>query len=143
MNETKYLVKSQNDNGDYDVLLTDLGWVCSCPDHKFRGVKYKHIFAVGISFALHKEVARIERDIDFCVYCNSVWIVKDGLRHTKYGNVQKFNCNDCGRYFTINQGFERMQSTSVMQCFRDLRRILLSPLRNTKMQFNGYLIETI
>ena len=62
INETKYVVKSQNGNGDYDVCSTDLGWVCSCPDHKFRGVKCKHIFAVEISFALRKEVevARIE-----------------------------------------------------------------------------------
>jgi hypothetical protein len=41
INDTKYIVKSQNGNGDYDVCSTDLGWVCSCPDHKFRGVKCK------------------------------------------------------------------------------------------------------
>ena len=35
---------------------TDLGWVCSCPNHKYRGVKCKHIFAVEISYVLHKEV---------------------------------------------------------------------------------------
>jgi len=122
INEAKYLVKSQN--GDYYVSLTDLGWVCSCPDHKVRGVKCKHIFAVEISFALHKEVevARIEPvDIDFCVYCKSVWIVKDGLRHNKYGDIQKFNCKDCGRYFTINQGFQRPPTpemvTSAMQLY--------------------------
>src|SRR5438034_6043515 len=39
IDETKYVVKSQNGNGDYDVCSTELGWVCSCPDHKFRGVK--------------------------------------------------------------------------------------------------------
>jgi putative transposase len=88
-------------------------------------VKCKHIFAVEISFALHKEVevARIEPvDIDFCVYCKSPWIVKDGLRYDKYGNIQKFNCRDCNRYFTINLGFERMHAmpemvTSVMQLY--------------------------
>jgi hypothetical protein len=60
INESKYVVKSQNGNGDYHVSSTDLGWVCSYPDHKFRGVKCKHIFE--ISFALRKEVevARIE-----------------------------------------------------------------------------------
>ena len=56
INEKSYVVKSQNGNGDYEVCSTDLGWVCSCPDHKFRGVKCKHIFAVEISFALRKEV---------------------------------------------------------------------------------------
>jgi hypothetical protein len=63
INELKYVVKSQNGNGDYEVNSTNLGWTCACPDHKFRGVKCKHIFAVEISFALHKEVevARIAR----------------------------------------------------------------------------------
>jgi len=125
ISELKYAVKSQNGNGDYDVSLTDLGWLCSCPDHTYRGVKCKHVFAVEISFALHKEVevARIEPvDIDFCVYCKSAWIVKDGLRHNKYGDIQKFNCRDCGRYFTINVGFERMHAapeavTSTLQLY--------------------------
>ncbi|MFY9871104.1 MAG: SWIM zinc finger family protein [Candidatus Nitrosopolaris sp.] len=50
INELKYVVKSSG-NDYYDISSTDLGWVCSCPDHKFRGVKCKHIFAVEISFA--------------------------------------------------------------------------------------------
>ena len=73
ISEIKYVVKSHNGNGDYDICLTDLGWVCSCPDHKFRGVKCKHIFAVEISFALRKqvEVARIEPlQINCCIFCN-------------------------------------------------------------------------
>ena len=93
ISELKYVVKSQNGNGDYDVCSTDLGWVCSCPDHKFRGVKCKHIFAVEISFALRKEVevARIEpMQIKCCIFCNSSNIVKDGLRHNKHGDIQKY-----------------------------------------------------
>jgi putative transposase len=38
INESEYIVKSQSGNGDYEIHSTDLGWVCSCPDHKFRGV---------------------------------------------------------------------------------------------------------
>ena len=104
ISELKYVVKSQSGNGDYDVNSADLGWVYSCPDHKYRGVKCKHIFAVEISFALHKEVevAHIEPiGIDFCIYCKSPWIVKDGRGHNKYGDIQKFNCRDCDD-FTIN-----------------------------------------
>ena len=113
INEAEYIVKSQNDNGDYEVHSTDLGWVCSCPDHIYRGVKCKHIFAVEISFALHEEVevAHIEVEIDFCIYCKSPWIVKDGLRYNKHGDIQKYNCRECDRYFTINLGFERIQAT--------------------------------
>lgn len=117
ISESVYKVKSQNGNGDYEVNSTDLGWVCACADHKYRGVKCKHIFAVEISFALHKEVevTRIEPiDTDFCIYCKSPWIVKDGLRHNKYGDIQKFNCRDCNKYFTINLGFERIHATPEM-----------------------------
>jgi putative transposase len=102
-------VKSQNGNRDYDVCSTDLGWVCSCPDHKFRGVKCKHIFGVEISFALLKEVgvARIESiDMQCCMYCKSSWIVRDGLRHNKYGAIQKFNCREF-----LAGGFRMGQST--------------------------------
>jgi transposase-like protein len=121
-----YKVVSQSGNGSYDVVSTLLGWVCSCPDHKFRGVKCKHIFAVEISFALRKqvEVARIEpiQSINNCIYCNSIDIVKDGLRHNKYGDIQKFNCKECGKYFTINIGFEKMKHnpqriTTAMQLY--------------------------
>jgi putative transposase len=119
INELKYIVKSQNGGGEYDVCSTDLGWVCSCADHKFRGVKCKHIFGVEISFALRKEVevARIEPVGGLqscCIYCKSSSIVKDGLRHNKYGAIQKFNCRECKRYFTINLGFERIHATPEM-----------------------------
>ena len=34
ISELKYVLKSQSGNGDYDVNSSDLGWLCSCPDHK-------------------------------------------------------------------------------------------------------------
>ena len=46
-----------------------------------------------------------------CIFCKSSNIVKDGLRHNKYGDIQKYNCRDCNHYFTINLGFERMRAT--------------------------------
>jgi putative transposase len=138
INESVYKVKSQNGSGEYDVSSTDLGWVCSCPDHKYRGVKCKHIFAVDISFALHKEVevTRIQPlDINCCIFCTSSNIVKDGVRHNKRGDIQKYNCRGCKRYFTINLGFERMRAapqviTSALQLyftgesFRNIQKFL-------------------
>jgi hypothetical protein len=41
-----YRVKSQSTCGEYEVLSTELGWICSCADQKFRGVMCKHICAV-------------------------------------------------------------------------------------------------
>jgi putative transposase len=126
INELIYSVISQSGNSNYEVHSTEIGWVCSCPDHKFRGVKCKHVWATEISFALRKEVEirRIEPivNIQNCIYCKSVKIVKDGLRHNKRGDIQKFNCKDCSKYFTINIGFEKMKHnpqgiTTAMQLY--------------------------
>ena len=60
--------------------------------------------------------------INACLYCQSPRIVKNGLRHNKYGDIQVFQCSSCGRDFTINFGFERMKHnphavTTAMQLY--------------------------
>jgi len=127
MNGHLYRVNSQSGNGKYKVSYNEsLGWDCACPDHKYRGAKCKHIWAVEFSFALRKEVEvrRIEpiTDISMCLYCGSPKIVRDGVRHNKHGDIQKFHCKDCKRYFTFNVGFERMKHnpqaiTTAMQLY--------------------------
>ena len=114
LSESSYTVSSQSGNGAYEINSTDLGWKCSCADHLYRGVKCKHIYAIEISFAIRKEVEirRIEPvNTQYCVLCKSLDIVKDGLRHNKYGDLQKYNCRGCNHYFTINIGFEKMHAT--------------------------------
>jgi len=91
----------------------------------FRGVKCKHIYAVEFSLELRKtvEVRKIEQVvITGCKYCKSDNLVKDGLRHNKHGDIQKFECRNCKRYFTINIGFEKMKHnpqgiTTAMQLY--------------------------
>jgi putative transposase len=126
IDENTYKVKSQSSNSLYDVISTELGWSCSCPDFIYNKQKCKHAFGVEISLTLRKtvEVKRIEPIINTtnCIYCKSANIVKDGLRHNKYGDIQKYNCKDCSKYFTINVGFERMKSspqiiTSALQLY--------------------------
>src|SRR6185312_9669218 len=126
LNERNYQVKSLTRDEVYKILITSIGWVCSCADHMFRGVKCKHIYAVEFSLELRKtvEVRRIEPivNIDNCKYCKSDNLVKDGLRRNKHGNIQKFECRDCKRYFTINIGFEKMKHnpqgiTTAMQLY--------------------------
>ncbi|MBV9176919.1 MAG: SWIM zinc finger family protein [Nitrososphaeraceae archaeon] len=138
ISDTAYTVSSQSGNGSYHVNATDIGWSCSCPDHVYRGVKCIHVYAVEISFALRKEVEirKIEPvQINCCIFCKSTYIVKDGLRHNKYGKLQKYNCRDCNHYFTINLGFERMRAipqiiTSALQpyftgeSFRNVQKFL-------------------
>lgn len=113
--ENLYQVKSQSTDSTYEVLNTSLGWICQCPDHIFRGVKCKHIWAVEISEKLRQKVSenRIIQPINTssCIFCHSENIVKNALRHNKYGNIQRYLCKSCGKRFSINIGFEKMRAT--------------------------------
>ena len=77
-NESRYLVKSQSGNGKYKVILTKLGCTCSCPDHKFRGVKCKHIYAVEFSSAI-RETVREEVIIRPISQLASTTVIQSGL----------------------------------------------------------------
>jgi transposase-like protein len=41
-------------------------------------------------------------------------MVKHGVRHNKSGNIQRYSCNSCSKWFTFNIGFERMHATPQM-----------------------------
>jgi len=123
---SSYVVKSQSSNGEYHVSKGANGWICECPDHVYRRIPCKHVFAVEFSVSLRAEVAvtRIEpiENLTECVFCGSSNIVKDGVRHNKYGEIQIFYCKVCLHYFTFNIGFERMKHnpqavTSAMQLY--------------------------
>lgn len=110
-----YHVKSQTTNREYDVIKTNDKWDCNCADHIFRHVCCKHIHAVEFSIKLREEVREKNKvvispvNVTSCIYCLGNNISKDGLRHNKYGDIQKFQCKDCKKYFTINVGFEKMK----------------------------------
>jgi transposase-like protein len=125
--ERFYKVASQSGNGMYDVTRKlNSGWLCTCPDFVYRNVKCKHIWAVEFSLKLRdkvKESVVIQPlAISACLYCKSPQITKDGLRRNKYGDIQIWNCKSCGRYFTVNLGFEKMKHnpqavTTAMQLY--------------------------
>ncbi len=60
--EFEYKSKSTFGNQTYQIISTELGWICSCPDHIHHGVKCKHVYAVELSLELRKtvEVRKIE-----------------------------------------------------------------------------------
>jgi hypothetical protein len=77
IDDKNYNVKS------YSILATTIGWSCSCPDHKFSGVKSKQVYAVEFNLELQKagEIRNIvEVVLSGCKYCKSDVIVKCGLR---------------------------------------------------------------
>jgi transposase-like protein len=128
MDERFYKVASQNGHGMYDVIKKkeSSGWLCTCPDFTYRNVQCKHIWAVQFSLKLRQQVeARVIEpisDIHACLFCKSEQIIKKGLRHNRYGDIQKFGCKACGKFFTVNFGFERMKHnpqgiTTAMQLY--------------------------
>jgi len=122
-----YQVNSQSGHGLYTIVNGGkYGWRCSCPDHIYREVKCKHIWAVEFSLKLRahvrENVVLQPVSVDTCLYCQSSEIIKSGLRHNKSGDIQRFRCLTCGRYFTVNIGFERMKHnpqgiTTAMQLY--------------------------
>jgi len=126
IDDSNYEVHSQSGNGSYLVSRVEDEWICECPDHRFRGVKCKHVWAVEFSLKLKEQVRKetvIEQiTISECIYCHSRNIKKYGLRHNKSGDIQRFLCVDCGKTFSVNIGFERMKHnpqaiTTAMQLY--------------------------
>jgi transposase-like protein len=126
MDASTYKVLSQNGNGEYVVCLSEDEWRCECPDHRFRDVKCKHIWAVEFSLKMREQVRKNtvieEVTISNCVFCHSSNIKKFGIRRNKSGGIQRSLCGDCGKTFSVNIGFERMKRnpqaiTSAMQLY--------------------------
>jgi len=114
----RYLVKSQSGNGEYEIISSEYGWGCSCKDHGFRGTECKHILAVKFSLELRQKV---ECQITIkpialgnCPRCKSEKITREGVRKNKSGQIQKYSCKHCGKWFTFNMGFEGMHATPQM-----------------------------
>jgi len=121
-----YKVRSQSIDRYYDINNTTIGWKCNCPDHKFRGTKCKHIWAIQVSLGLREEVKKhviLEPiTVTNCPACGSQNIKRSGIRHNKSGDIQRFACKDCSKIFSFNIGFERMKHnpravTTAMQLY--------------------------
>jgi len=111
----KYKVRSQSKNGAYLVTMNDFHeWGCECPDFIHRHVTCKHIHAVLASLnirqyvssqTIHKSVEVVET----CRFCGSGNFSKEGHRKNKGYELQRYRCRDCGKWFIINYGFEKMR----------------------------------
>ena len=122
ISEQTYRVSSQNGNGKYyDVRLSEENeWQCGCADFSYRHQQdpsqvtaCKHIFAIEFSKKLREQVKSeliVEPvNIKDCIFCQSSYIKKFGIRHNKSGGIQRFICGDCKKTFSINLGFEKMK----------------------------------
>ncbi len=120
LDEHTYSVQSQSGNGSYTVISTEFGWKCSCPDHQYRHLTCKHIIAITYSIHLRREVQEVSKTVISeistlaCRFCKSEKIVKDAIRHNKYGDVQRYLCRECNKRFSFNIGFENMRATPLI-----------------------------
>jgi len=114
-----FQVKSQSSDKWYDVVSTESGFICSCPDSKFRNTTCKHSISVEINQGIRKYIEEVKQqqviinpvEINGCKFCESKNIIKKGLRKNKNYSIQTFQCKDCKRKFSINIGFEKMRAT--------------------------------
>ncbi|WP_428324448.1 IS6 family transposase [Nitrosopumilus sp.] len=117
LDESTYKVKSQNYVRTYNVISTEQGWICDCPDHTYRHLCCKHIHAVEFSIKMRERVRKensvtIDQiELSTCPNCESVNFIKKGIRHNKHGDIQRYACKDCKKWFNFNLGFERMRAT--------------------------------
>jgi transposase-like protein len=126
LDERFYKVASQSSGKMYDVIhRKNGGWLCTCPDCVYRELKCKHIWAVEFSRRIREKVKENVIDpvsITSCLFCHSSNLKKFGVRHNKYGHIQRFLCADCQKTFSVNLGFERMKHnpqaiTTAMQLY--------------------------
>lgn len=154
IDDLSYVVKSQSGNGEYQVFASELGWLCSCADHIYRGQKCKHIFSVEFSQKLRETVVQsvVIKPIDSqsCVRCGSS-VVRDAKRKTKFGEIQRWRCRSCGKRMSFNLGFKSMRAspqtiTTCMQLYfsgeslRGVQKFLaLQGVQKSHMAVYGYI----
>lgn len=116
--DRKYKIPSQSDNGFYIVTKGYNVWTCTCLDFQYRKVECKHINAVRFWLKLKdklKEETTFTTDIKLgneikCSYCSSTNFVKRGIRKTKNGIKQRYQCKDCKKKFSVQDGFKYMKN---------------------------------
>lgn len=115
LDEHHYQIKSLTSNRIYDVVSTEAGWICSCPDSTFRKTVCKHSLAISLSVQLKQEarqrnkVTIEEINISKCPSCHSESIVRHGIRHNKNYDLQRYTCKSCSKRFSVNLGFEKLR----------------------------------
>jgi putative transposase len=121
-----YKVRSQSVDRYYDVNNTAIGWKCNCPDHVYRGITCKHIWAIQISLGIRNLVKKnlVLEPITAiaCTVCHSSNVKKAGIQHNQGGDAQRYRCKVCGKIFSINVGFKFMKHspqavTTAMQLY--------------------------
>lgn len=118
LDENTYLVPSQFDSTKkYQVTHFD-SYSCNCKDFELRckgqGLYCKHIKAIllfeKLKASYEIEATPIKQELSLilerptengCPFCNSVNLIKRGVRQGKTGEKQRFSCKDCKKRFVL------------------------------------------
>lgn len=116
VDDQTYIVNSQSGNGKYTVTRNYSEWHCSCPDHQLRKTECKHIHAVKLKLAWDNSLELIDaykenNEKVVCKFCGSDNVEKHGVRYNKNGTKQRYKCRDCGKRFTVEDGFSKTKYT--------------------------------
>ena len=118
IDEHTYLVPSQTTNKKYHVIHID-SYSCECPDYEFKckgkGLYCKHIKALILfqkiknTYELEESPIKQEFELmiepkreDNCPYCQSKEIIRNGVRLTKLGEKQRYECKTCKKRFVLS-----------------------------------------
>ncbi|MEK6897930.1 MAG: DDE-type integrase/transposase/recombinase [Nanoarchaeota archaeon] len=117
LDEFTYLVPSEFSDKKYKVTHID-AYSCECKDFELRcrgkNLYCKHIKAI-ILFQRVKQKYEIEPQVekeisliieqpqkDLCPECSSENLIKSGIRKTKIGTKQRYECRDCKKRFVLS-----------------------------------------
>jgi len=130
IDEFTYLVPSQNSEKKYKVTHID-SYSCECQDFqrrcKGKGLYCKHIKAILLFEKLkakYEVKPELEKEIeliietpqkDLCPSCNSENLIKSGIRKTKIGNKQRYECKDCHKRFVLSP-IPKIKGNSKLVC---------------------------
>ncbi|MCI4352048.1 MAG: DDE-type integrase/transposase/recombinase [Thermoplasmata archaeon] len=107
---TTFSVCSQSDRGLFHHVWKDgARWNCDCPFFSATQKTCVHILAVRFREGL-QESAPTHEDAVLCDRCQSVAVIRFGLRHNKSGDVPTYLCRTCGKRFAGHEGFHKRRA---------------------------------
>ena len=115
LSKDHFEIPSSKGDKTYVVSKYAHKWQCTCPDHQFRHISCKHIYAVTLWQKLtekiqeehEKKIAVSQPELEeiiTCKFCGSDRIIRYGKANEK----QVYKCKVCARKFVPNIGFEKM-----------------------------------
>jgi transposase-like protein len=81
-----------------------------------------------------------------CLYCGSTSVIRRGHRRNQNRKLQRFYCNDCKKWFVLNDGFSKMQNdpkviTVALDAY--FRGMSLRDVRDHLRQFYGVKVHYV